>query len=491
MTFAVHVLCDTTSVSGESQKESIILFFHLDVLCQTQKRITMIVRNAALLVLLLVPILSTAYVADIKNAHFELLSNGSSANASENVVLAQLLENKLWGEYTASQIIDTFEAWIQRFERKYKSLTEKGQKMLVWLENHALIESHNSKGSTFTLSHNEFSDMTFIEFQTRMNLNVPAQLTKTKFNFRSVSKEEAAKKLRGDASSTASSRKLSAQDNSLDWASKGLVGPVRNQGLCGACWAFSAVGAMESAMAISKYNAMTPNERAENWDIVDMNSQGRITEDLGLVIPLSEQNLIDCDVMNQKGCDGGLMITDFDEEESKSGICTENDYPYIQTQGTCSASMCSPVPGSKVKDHVDIMPRKTSELVEALKVNPVTAAMVASDPTFQFYSSGIYNVPDCGKVTKEKGDPECQELYFNQDTCLPDVNHGVLVVGYGTDETVTDGTKDFFKVKNSWGDAWGEGGYFRIARYEEDPTDPKTNWGECAILSILSYPVME
>jgi cathepsin L len=185
------------------------------------------------------------------------------------------------------------------------------------------------------------------------------------------------------------------------------------------------------------------------------------------------------------------MITDFDEEEGKKGICSENDYPYIQGQGTCSSSLCTPVPGSKIKDHVDIEPRKTAELVEALKVNPVTAAMVASDPTFQFYSSGIYSVPDCGKVTKEMSNPECQTLYQGQDTCLPDVNHGVLVVGYGTDESITDGTKTFFKVKNSWGDAWGEGGYFRIARYEKDPTDPKTNWGECAILSILSYPVME
>ncbi|KAL7481940.1 hypothetical protein ACHAW6_007621 [Cyclotella cf. meneghiniana] len=450
----------------------------------------MILRNVALF-LIAAPTFSTAYLTEINNAHIELLSNVAPANTSENLVLEQLLENKLWAEHTASQIRDAFEAWVQRFERKYESLAEKGQKMLIWLENHALIESHNSKQSTFNLSHNAFSDMTFAEFQKIMNLHVPAQLTKTKFNFNHASKEDAAKKLRGDVSSTATSRKLNANDDSLDWASMGLVGPVRNQGLCGACWAFSAVGAIESAMAISKYNAMTPNERAEKWDVVGMDSQGRITEDLGLVIPLSEQNLIDCDVRNQKGCDGGLMITDFDEEESKSGICTENDYPYIQTQGTCSASMCSPVPGSKVKDHVDIMPRKTSELVEALKVNPVTAAMVASDPSFQFYSSGIYSVPDCGKVTKEKGDPDCQELYYNQDTCLPDVNHGVLVVGYGTDESVTDGAKDFFKVKNSWGEAWGEGGYFRIARYDEDPKDPKTNWGECAILSILSYPVLD
>lgn len=185
------------------------------------------------------------------------------------------------------------------------------------------------------------------------------------------------------------------------------------------------------------------------------------------------------------------MITAFEEEEVKTGICSEVDYPYLQTQGTCSRDMCTPVPGSIVKDHVDIVPRKNDALKEALKVKPVTAAMVASDPTFQFYSEGIYSVEGCGKVTKQMGEDGCNVLYEDQDTCLPDINHGVLVVGYGRDETVTTDVKTFFKVKNSWGTDWGEGGYFRIARYEEDKTDPMESWGECAILTLLSSPVME
>mmetsp|Transcript_33196 Transcript_33196/g.60916 ORF Transcript_33196/g.60916 Transcript_33196/m.60916 type:complete len:186 (-) Transcript_33196:189-746(-) len=185
------------------------------------------------------------------------------------------------------------------------------------------------------------------------------------------------------------------------------------------------------------------------------------------------------------------MITAFEEEEVKTGICSENDYPYIASQGTCARDDCTPVPGSVVKDHVDITPRKNNALKEALNTKPVTAAMVASDPTFQFYSKGVYSVEGCGKVTKEIGDDDCNILYDGEDVCIPDINHGVLVVGYGTDETVTSDVKTFFKVKNSWGDGWGEGGYFRIARYEEDPTDPLTNWGECAILTMLSYPDME
>lgn len=439
----------------------------------------MILRTAILL--FLAP-LASGYLADANNAHIQLVSETPQE-------FEVLLQNKMWGTHTPASIMAEFESWIDKFEKKYNSLTEKGERLLVWLENHALIESHNSKGASFTVAHNEYSDLTFSEFQQRFNLHVKADIRKTRFNFKDA-KKAAQQKLRGsDAEDTSISRKLQDKEG-LDWASQGLVGPIRNQGLCGACWAFSAVGSIESAMAIGKYKKMTPGEREEDWDIVNA-QDGWVSEQLGLVIPLSEQNLIDCDVMNQQGCDGGLMITDFDEEEGKSGVCSENDYPYVQAQGTCSSSMCTPVPGSKIKDHVDIEPRKTANLVEALKENPVTAAMVASDHMFQFYSSGIYSVKDCGKVTKEEGDEDCEILYENQDTCLPDVNHGVLVVGYGTDDSASGDVKDFFKVKNSWGDSWGEGGYFRIARYDEDPTDPKTNWGECAILSILSYPVME
>lgn len=184
------------------------------------------------------------------------------------------------------------------------------------------------------------------------------------------------------------------------------------------------------------------------------------------------------------------MTTDFEEEEVKKGICSEDDYPYMATSGTCSSDLCTPVPGSLVKDHNDVVPRKNNALKEAVKTQPITAAMVASDPMFQFYRGGVYSSEGCGRVTKQMGDPDCGMLYDGQDTCLPDINHGVLVVGYGRDDSATSDVKTFFKVKNSWGNTWGEEGYFRIARYETDKTDPMDNWGECGILTLLSAPVM-
>ena len=124
-------------------------------------------------------------------------------------------------------------------------------------------------------------------------------------------------KLRGTASASAVDEEVVATErrrlddtttptDEHDWATMGLLGPIRNQGICGACWAFSSIGAIESAMAIQKYNKMTPNEKAERWDAVGVDEKGGVRDDLGLVVPLSEQDLIDCDTLYEKGCDGGL-----------------------------------------------------------------------------------------------------------------------------------------------------------------------------------------
>jgi hypothetical protein len=89
------------------------------------------------------------------------------------------------------------------------------------------------------------------------------------------------------------------------------------------------------------------------------------------------------------------------------------------------------------------------------------------------------------------GDPNCGILYKDQDMCLPDINHSILVVGYSMDKEARTNMKGYFKVKNSWGTTLGEGGFFRLARWEMDKTDPMDKWGQCANLSLLSYPVME
>lgn len=466
----------------------------------------------------LLPLLSagyaSAYFAETNNAHVEFVATGTTPEAASSGDTTaftvdsnslkhhpshlQALEDALKFHppslgFSAPHILELFEGWVTKFQKEYETVEEKMERLLIFLDNHVLIESHNAKKSSYTLGHNEYSDLTTDEFHRLMRIGdyFPEILIEEnkQFNFmESLSSSVGdSSMLRGavdnDASVATERRRLELTaskslfpdpDCEVDWGMKGLLGPVRNQGPCGACWAFATIGSIEAAIAIEKFSAFPSPLDPSN---------------MGLVTPLSEQELIDCDTRFEKGCEGGLMITTFNEEEHRKGLCTEADYPYIEGQGTCQAASCTPISGSIVKNHVDVPPRQTQLLKQALQVKPVTAAMVASDPMFQFYSKGIFQSPTCGVVTKEIGKPNCQILYEKQDVCLPDINHGVLVVGYGTDPKSV-GVQEFFKVKNSWGDSWGEGGFFRLARYDTDNPDPKKNWGECAILSMLSYPVM-
>ena len=193
-----------------------------------------------------------------------------------------------------------------------------------------MIETHNNKSqpSSFTLGHNQFSDQTHDEFQKMMGLYTELQHSDTKvWNFMDDEEEgvpdEQEGGLRGasSAAAVAVERRLSSdkpgkpdftpdENNGVDWHFKGLMGPIRNQGLCGACWAFSAVGSIESSMAIDKFNDMTPDEQRAlsegRMSAADSGGATMLGNDLGLVVPLSEQNLIDCDTLREKGCEGGL-----------------------------------------------------------------------------------------------------------------------------------------------------------------------------------------
>lgn len=181
--------------------------------------------------------------------------------------------------------------------------------------NSVMIETHNAKTPkpSFTMGHNSYSDMTHDEFRERFRLGefTPELIDNRKegeFKFAPFDekKEEEVNnsRLRGPSDSEAQIERRRLSDDSTaashDWADIGVVGPIRNQGICGACWAFSAIGAIESVMAIEKYNKL-PQEKQD-----EMASKLSLGEDLGLVVPLSEQNLIDCDTKFEDGCKGGL-----------------------------------------------------------------------------------------------------------------------------------------------------------------------------------------
>lgn len=216
--------------------------------------------------------------------------------------------------------------------------------------------------------------------------------------------------------------------SSIDWVSKGAVTDPKNQGKCGSCWSFSTTGALEGA-----------------WQIAS-----------GKLVSLSEQQLVDCAKNGNMGCQGGSMDLAFSYLE-KHDVCSEDSYPYLAAQGTCHQTNCTKVvPQGSITGFKDVSAKDMDALMQAVSQQPVSVAIEADQMAFQLYKGGI--------LTQE---------------CGTKLDHGVLVVGYGTENGV-----DYWKVKNSWGAEWGENGYIRMKRGV--PKD-----GECGIKDQPSYPIVK
>lgn len=199
-----------------------------------------------------------------------------------------------------------------------------------------------------------------------------------------------------------------ALPDSVDWRKSGLVTSVKDQGDCGSCWAFSTVGALEGLWA----------------------------KTTGKLVDLSPQNLVDCSgKYGTMGCNGGWMHDALQYVTDNQGIDSEESYPYTATDQEC---LYSPEYRAANCSSVNFVNSTEDALQEAVAtIGPIAVTVDASD-IFQ-YTSGVYYNPSCGKAK----------------------NHAVLAVGYGRDEA---SGMDYWLIKNSWGEDWGEKGYIRIAR---------------------------
>jgi len=215
----------------------------------------------------------------------------------------------------------------------------------------------------------------------------------------------------------------------IDWTKKGAVTSVKNQLDCGGCWSFSAAEAIEGEYYIKKRNLYN----------------------------FSEQELIDCSgYLGNKGCQGGSMVSAFKYVIS-NGICLDNNYSYTAQQGMCQNTTC----GKKIYiDGYYNVPQSEDQLKKALTRQPISVAIQANKRSFQLYKSGVYDDPECGDQ----------------------LDHGVLLVGYGYD---SDSGLDYWKIKNSWSSEWGEDGYMRLLK------GSVSSEGQCGIAMDASYPVIK
>jgi len=308
------------------------------------------------------------------------------------------------------------------FAKTYKDDAEELMRFGVFQKNIEHIHDENAKGNSYTLAVNQFSDITSAELAAEhMGFKMPSD----------------ASQLYGGAAflgnHTWEGEDLPA---SVDWTTQGAVTPIKDQGHCGSCWVFSATGAMEAAYQIARKS----------------------------LVSLAEQQFVDCDhgfLPPTLGCSGGSMSAAFGFAKSNA-LCTEASYKYQAKNGKCQKSCTVGMPKGTISGYkglapvAKIIPASEKNMMSAVAQQPVSVSLEADKDVFHHYSGGVVEGA-CGE--------------------MPD--HGVLVVGYGTDPKLGD----YWKVKNSWGASWGEKGYVRVKR-------GGSSRGECAILNSPSYPVI-
>ncbi|XP_058793260.1 procathepsin L-like [Phymastichus coffea] len=322
-------------------------------------------------------------------------------------------------------ILEEWQLFKTMYRKNYANFEEK-VRFNIYMENRKKIAEHNKKFEggevTFSMAINRFGDMTSYEVSRKMNGFNKTARTKQVEEY--VEPSELAE---GATFIEPANVEL---PNQIDWRKQGAVSPIKDQGECGSCWAFSSTGALE----------------------------GQHFRRNGTLISLSEQNLVDCSGRyGNNGCDGGLMQFAFAYVKANRGIDTEKSYPYEGEDDACRYN-----PRNRGADDVGYVsiPRAREDKLQAAvaTVGPISVAIDADSDDFIFYESGIFYSNECSSVM---------------------LDHAVLAVGYGTDNKTG---KDYWLVKNSWGEDWGEKGYVRMSRNRHN---------NCGIATSAIYPLVK
>jgi len=300
----------------------------------------------------------------------------------KQLILAFLCFSMIFAE--DSIVFKKFVEYTHKFDKVYGSIEEFQRKFDNFKNNLIEVLAADDFSGSHTVAITKFSDLSKEEFKTQY-LTLKHQAgwcqSSTKFGFL---------------------HEHTAAADELDYRTTGKVSPIKDQGSCGSCWAFSTVAFLESQSLIKNNKALT----------------------------FSEQQLVDCDRDADAGCNGGLMQTAFNYIV-QNGLESDASYPYKARDQTCKYDAKAVVTKvANVQCYEDV---KVDQIKQHLtKVGPLAIAVDAT--SFQSYGKGILSCSSYG------------------------LNHGVLLVGYGSDNG-----KDFWIVKNSWGKNWGESGFVRVS----------------------------
>jgi len=331
---------------------------------------------------------------------------------------SQILQEPVVCQKESDKVLETdplfqeFEEFRGKYKRPYKVNSEEYVKRYYqFSDNMDRIRVFNEvEQGTATYGATMFADLHPKEFQKMYTgLKVPSKMPATDMKMAKIPAQKA--------------------PASFDWRDHGAVTPVKNQGQCGSCWAFSTTGNIEGQWQIKKKN----------------------------LVSLSEQQLVDCDKVDE-GCDGGLPSTAYQQTIKMGGLETESEYPYRGEDEKCHLEQ------KDIKVYINSSVNITSdeEKIAAWLASNGPISIGINALMMQFYFGGVAHPP---------------KIFCNPSS----LDHGVLIVGYGTKPGIFWGENPYWIIKNSWGPSWGVQGYYLAYRGD----------GVCGLNTMCTSAVVE
>eukprot|EP00092_Neocalanus_flemingeri_P021084 GFUD01022844.1.p1 GENE.GFUD01022844.1~~GFUD01022844.1.p1 ORF type:complete len:355 (-),score=80.29 GFUD01022844.1:30-1094(-) len=317
---------------------------------------------------------------------------------------------------------DAFLRFAKDFGKQYAGMRDYSMRRGIFMKNHQDMLQHNARYEagevTWTRKVTQYYDLTYDEFATAVGLGMPQYDNTTRFE--DIEDASIVEKL---------AENKDAVPASWSWVQQGGVSSVKNQKQCGSCAAFAVMATIETCY----------------WQ-----QTGTMYDDL------SEQHIVDCanghyyydnsGAWGAFGCGGAWPPAYFDwlVNNNNGRTETESAYPYTASDDNCKGSSNGNYNGAHVTGMYNKWDTTEEEMKNLVYINPVTTTLLAS--YLGDYDHGIYDDSRC-----------CDQS--TDSSCKYNLNHEITVVGYGT-----EGGKDYWLIKNSWGKSFGENGYFKIKR---------------------------